>query len=180
MANTNRALPFDDARIRQSWLYVLANDAGLAQSVLDHHEQACPGLWEHSRQLRIRVALAEAIANAVYHGNLELISELREADETAFRALADLRRVQQPYKDRRVHVQITITPASAVYEVRDEGPGFNPAALADPTAPEQMERASGRGLLLIRSFMDEVRHNRRGNLIRMVKLLPKYDTGTVA
>ena len=53
--------------------------------------------------------------------------------------------------------------------VRDEGPGFDPATLPDPTDPSNLERVGGRGLLLIRTFMDEVRHNESGNEITFVK-----------
>ena len=52
--------------------------------------------------------------------------------------------------------------------IRDEGPGFDPTKLPDPTDPANMEKASGRGLLLIRTFMEEVRHNDQGNEITMV------------
>ena len=55
------------------------------------------------------------------------------------------------------------------YAIRDEGPGFDPSTLPDPTDPANLERVSGRGLLLIHAFMDEVRHNPTGNEITMVK-----------
>ena len=48
----------------------------------------------------------------------------------------------------------------AVYVIRDDGPGFDPASLPDPLDPENLEKAGGRGLLLIRTFMDEVRFRR--------------------
>jgi anti-sigma regulatory factor (Ser/Thr protein kinase) len=53
--------------------------------------------------------------------------------------------------------------------IADEGPGFDVTAVPDPTDPENLLKPSGRGLLLIRSFMDEVYHNARGNSITMVK-----------
>ena len=56
-----------------------------------------------------------------------------------------------------------------MYVVRDEGPGFDPSALPDPLDPANMENASGRGLLLIRTFMTEVRHSERGNEITMIR-----------
>jgi anti-sigma regulatory factor (Ser/Thr protein kinase) len=53
--------------------------------------------------------------------------------------------------------------------IRDQGPGFDPTSLPDPTQPENLERAFGRGMLLISTFMDEVRHNEQGNEITMIK-----------
>jgi anti-sigma regulatory factor (Ser/Thr protein kinase) len=57
----------------------------------------------------------------------------------------------------------------AVFVVRDEGPGFDPTSLPDPTDPINLERVSGRGLLLIQTFMDHVEHNETGNQITMIK-----------
>jgi anti-sigma regulatory factor (Ser/Thr protein kinase) len=53
--------------------------------------------------------------------------------------------------------------------VRDEGPGFDPGGLPDPTDPANLERPCGRGLLLMKTFMDEVRYNDRGNEVTMRK-----------
>src|SRR5262249_19808846 len=74
----------------------------------------------------------------------------------------------KPYRSRRVHVTARESPAEAVYVIRDEGPGFDPSKLPDPTDPANLERVTGRGLLLIRTFMDEVHHNPKGNEITMV------------
>ena len=61
------------------------------------------------------------------------------------------------------------TRTEATYVIRDEGRGFDPAALSDPTSPQNLDRLTGRGLFLIRTFMDEVRHNDVGNEITLVK-----------
>ena len=53
--------------------------------------------------------------------------------------------------------------------IRDEGPGFDPNSIPDPTDPANLENVSGRGLLLINAFMDEVTHNEVGNQITMIK-----------
>ena len=53
--------------------------------------------------------------------------------------------------------------------VKDEGPGFKPCQVPDPTTPENLEKPSGRGLLLIRTFMTTVSHNDAGNEITMIK-----------
>ncbi len=55
------------------------------------------------------------------------------------------------------------------FVIRDEGPGFDHRKVSDPTQAENLDRVSGRGLLLIHSFMDEVSYNDRGNEITLVK-----------
>ena len=62
-----------------------------------------------------------------------------------------------------------LSPAEAHFVIRDEGPGFDPSACPDPTDPANLEKRSGRGLLLIRTFMDEVAFNEAGNQITLVK-----------
>jgi hypothetical protein len=57
----------------------------------------------------------------------------------------------------------------ALYVVEDEGPGFDPLTVPDPTDAANLERIGGRGLMLIRTFMDEVEHNERGNRISLRK-----------
>ena len=105
----------------------------------------------------------------MYHGNLELSSALREADCEAYHALAEQRTQQPPYRDRRVFVKATLTEDEAVFTVRDEGPGFDPSLLPDPTNPSNLEKVSGRGILLMRTFMDDVIYNDVGNCVRLVK-----------
>jgi CheY-like chemotaxis protein len=126
-------------------------------------------LCNENGRIRIGVALEEALCNALYHGNLEVSSELRQSGDQPYRALIDRRRMESPYQERVVHVQARMTREEAVFTIRDEGPGFDPSTLPDPTDPANLERASGRGLLLIRTFMDDVSYNSQGNAITMVK-----------
>lgn len=126
-------------------------------------------LCTQSEMVRIGTALTEALANAIDHGNLELDSELREQDDHTYRDLADERKAQSPYKDRRVFVSVRFQSDEAEFVIRDEGPGFDHTDLPDPLDPENMLRASGRGLLLIQAFMDEVRFNDAGNEITLIK-----------
>jgi anti-sigma regulatory factor (Ser/Thr protein kinase) len=62
-------------------------------------------------------------------------------------------------------------PERLTYVIRDEGPGFDPSLLPDPTQPENMTRVSGRGVMLIRTFMDDVSYSSRGTQITMTKKL---------
>jgi anti-sigma regulatory factor (Ser/Thr protein kinase) len=127
---------------------------------------------DRTERIRVGIALHETLVNAIQHGNLELSSDLRQEDEQVFRDLGEERRRQSPYRDRRVRVRATLSRSEAVYVVEDEGPGFDPATVPDPTDPANLERVGGRGLMLIRTFMDEVEHNEKGNRITLRKRYP--------
>jgi CheY-like chemotaxis protein len=124
---------------------------------------------DSAARMQSGVALTEALTNAVYHGNLEVSSDLRQEDERRFFALAEERRGLPPYRDRRVEVHARIDPTAASFVIQDEGPGFDTAKLDRPLDPEDLLRIGGRGLLLIRAFMDEMQHNETGNRITLIK-----------
>jgi serine/threonine-protein kinase RsbW len=95
----------------------------------------------------IDMAVREAVTNAVLHGNKQ--------DESKF-----------------VEVTLTSSAASLEIKVHDEGPGFNPELVPDPTEDENLLKTSGRGIFLMRTFMDEVEWFIRpegGTTVRMVK-----------
>lgn len=127
------------------------------------------GICDGNTRTRVGVALQEAISNAIYHGNLEVSSELRQEDERVFYAEADRRRRIAPFRDRTIHITTELDRESATFRIRDEGPGFDTAALDAPFDPESLMRVGGRGMTLIRAFMDEARHNAEGNEVTMVK-----------
>jgi CheY-like chemotaxis protein/anti-sigma regulatory factor (Ser/Thr protein kinase) len=151
--------------------YVLDNDPALIPEFIRilQEDLDAIGLFDQSSRIRVAVALEEALLNALYHGNLECSSELRQEDDRRYHQLAEQRRQQEPYRSRRLFVEAEVTEAAARFVIRDQGPGFDPASLPDPTDPMNLGRASGRGLLLIRTFMDEVTHNATGNEIRLLK-----------
>jgi hypothetical protein len=125
----------------------------------------------HTR-MRVAVALEEALLNGLYHGNLELGSELREDGGEAYQRAGEQRRRTPPYRERRLYVKAHVSRSEAVFQIQDEGPGFDLRSLPDPTDPTNVGMASGRGLLLIRTFMDEVCFNAAGNQITMIKRQP--------
>ncbi len=127
------------------------------------------GLWGDNERNRIGVALEEALANALYHGNLEVGSELRERNLEAYYKTIDTRRGQSPYQERRIEVEADFSFDRAVFVIRDEGPGFDPTILPDPTDPANLTKPSGRGVLLMRAFMDDVVYNARGNSVVLIK-----------
>lgn len=97
--------------------------------------------------LNLRVALGEALANAILYGN-------------------------QEDGEKRVRVAAEFQAGSAKVTIEDEGEGFDPETVGDPTRPENRDRSNGRGLFLLRALADEVRFNERGNAVTLVVRAP--------
>ncbi len=151
--------------------YRLRTDPGIVQPLIGELQSFLipMGLCDRSTCTLVGIALTEAVQNALYHGNLELVSRLECANPDEYALTARRRFREAPYRHRCVDVAARFSSAEAVYVFRDEGKGFDPARVPDPTAPENIERCSGRGLLLMRTFMDEVRYNAVGNEVTLVK-----------
>lgn len=151
-------------------MFVLENNTTMVPLIIElfQEELAATGLCKAANRTRIGVALEEAMLNGIYHGNLEVSSELKQQGN-AFHELAEKRRFIQPYAKRRLHVRAQLTPQKVTYTIRDEGPGFDVKNLPDPTDPANLEKPSGRGMLLINMFMDSVRYNDTGNEITLEK-----------
>jgi serine/threonine-protein kinase RsbW len=93
----------------------------------------------------IKLALEEALVNAIKHGN-------------------------QMDSEKRVFIVFHVTPERFDIRITDEGEGFNPEEVPDPTLEENVERPCGRGLLLMRGFMTDVQYHGRGNVVSMAKV----------
>ncbi len=151
--------------------FSLQSDYGLFAPLVSYLQEEVTrlGLCDETERMRVGIAVEEALANALYHGNLEVGSHLREEDDKTYYALVEQRRRQAPYRDRRIDVEATLARDGAIIVVRDEGAGFDPSAVPDPTDPDNLEKASGRGLLLMRTFMDQVTYNDVGNAVTLTK-----------
>ncbi len=149
----------------------LDSDPALVPALLGllQDDLAGTNLIDAPTRTRVGVALEEALLNALYHGNLELGPEARHLPEDERARLVAERRRQPAYRHRRLHVYVNLVPADVTYVIRDEGLGFNTAAIPDPADPAYLEKAGGRGLLLIHTFMDRVLYNRTGNQVTLVK-----------
>lgn len=123
----------------------LPSDLQLVEQTVAYLVNRCRGhVRSESRlSLNFRVGVAEALANAILYGN-------------------------RGDPDKRVCLEVSLTPDAVVVEVTDEGHGFDPGAVPDPTLPENLHRAGGRGVFLIRHLMDEVDYGERGNSVRLV------------
>ena len=150
----------------------VTNDESQIQDIISRLELPMVelDLFDEGERMQIAMALDEALLNAMIHGNLEVSSELRQSDDGApYVNMIAKRKQEAPYSDRKVTIKLEASNEKVTFTIRDDGPGFDAAALRDPTDPENIERAGGRGLLLINAFMDEVSHIEVGNEIRMVK-----------
>lgn len=167
----NRLLSFV---VQQDHQFTLGNDTTLIPALITLFQESILGIGicDQAESIRVNMALEEALLNAIYHGNLEVSSRLRndpERGDEPYREEIEKRRRLSPFRERKITVRAHFTTQQAKFVVTDQGPGFDPSTLPDPTDPENIELASGRGLLLIRTFMDEVTHNAAGNEITMIK-----------
>lgn len=149
----------------------LASDPALVPTLTAYLQQNLErlGFADDATRYRVGMAVMEALSNAIIHGNLEVASELRRTDRAAYYQLIAERREREPYASRRVTCIARERPDSVEYAIADEGPGFDPHDLPDPTAPDNLLKVSGRGIMLIRTFMDEVEFSEGGNEITMRK-----------
>lgn len=161
---------------RTEYEFVIENDLGLIPPLVDLLQQVAYGmnLVDTTERRRLGIALDEAILNAMYHGNLELpadnLPEIRPSLRSGQRALMfESRARAEPYKQRRVRILAFITPDEARFVVKDDGKGFDPSIFPDARDPRTLEEEGGRGLVLMKSFMDEVAFSSNGNEVTLIK-----------
>lgn len=99
--------------------------------------------YPEASKFALRLAFEEAVMNAFRHGHEGLPAETP------------------------VRLEWTVGPEHAEISVEDQGPGFKPAEVPDPTLDENLEVPTGRGIMLMRAYMTDVRFNDRGNRITM-------------
>lgn len=151
----------------------IGNDPAAIATVVGYFQQLLEdyGLSNSRDRARAGLALSEALSNAIIHGNLEVPSDLREVGSDAYYDAIEKRRSAEPYSARGVQVKARISQSTATFVIRDQGPGFDRAALPDPTDPANLAKPSGRGLLIMQAYMDLVTWNDTGNEVTMVKSL---------
>lgn len=120
-------------------------DLDVVEEAVDLIARHClaSGLSPRTARFNLRVALSEALANAIVYGN-------------------------QMDPDKRVDVRVEAEGEKLSLCVQDEGDGFDPSVVPNPTLPDAIELTDGRGLFLIQQLVDEVYFNDRGNSICMI------------
>lgn len=125
--------------------YSLPSDTSATLLVIeDLLERLREHAWHEQDLFGVHLALEEALVNAIKHGNAESA-------------------------DKQVEVHCRINGQFVQIEVADEGPGFDPLAVPDPTTEDHVDMPHGRGIMLMRSFMSRVEYNASGNRVLMEK-----------
>lgn len=132
-------------QIREKIEFVFPSAISLMHSILDYLMKRVEKVGViNPESSNLFIALDEAFVNAVKHGNKF------DANKT-------------------VKVSAEVSTKEARFTIEDEGEGFDVSAIPDPTNPENLFKASGRGVLFIHNIMDEVTYNERGNRLTMIK-----------
>jgi serine/threonine-protein kinase RsbW len=128
----------------------IPNDLSSLEEAVDFVMQRCAFCGEDPRRLRLnlRVGLAEALANAMLYGN-------------------------GPDPSKRVKVEVAFRDSAITARITDEGTGFDPLTVPDPTSPANLLKPNGRGIFLMRKLLDEVHFNDQGNSVTLVLRLPQ-------
>jgi serine/threonine-protein kinase RsbW len=129
----------------QDLVLELPTDVGSIGNAVEYVMQRCRTCDQEARRLDLnfRVGLTEALANAMMYGNSH-----------------------DPSK--RVVVEVALQAGRIQARITDQGKGFDPSAVPDPTSPENLTKPCGRGLFLMRQLLDEVSYNDQGNQVTLV------------
>jgi CheY-like chemotaxis protein len=156
--------------------FELTNDPGLIDPLVELIQQMVAGmkLTDATGRFRVGAGLKEALLNAMYRGNLEIsFKDMHDTRESMLAGkgedLLTQRRFAAPYKDRKAKVRISIDPEQARFVIEDEGPGFDPSSVPAAGQPGSLDPQTGRGLVLIRAFFDEVTFDKGGREVTIVK-----------
>ncbi len=138
----------------QELILELPNDIRSIEHAVEYVLRHCSTCCDYARRfnLNFRVGLSEALSNAMLYGN--------DSDP-----------------EKRVRVEVTVRMEEISVRVTDQGVGFDPSTVPDPTLPDNISKTGGRGIFLMKSLMDEVRFNEQGNSVTLVLRL-EGESGT--
>jgi CheY-like chemotaxis protein/anti-sigma regulatory factor (Ser/Thr protein kinase) len=154
--------------------FVIGSDLQLIRVIAGYLQQLlrCMPLGDETERLRVGIAVEEALKNAYYHGSLEVSTGTGWPNRKMMPQLVEARQAEEPYRNRKIFVEASVSRAEARFTIRDEGPGFDVAKLPAATDNINLAPTSGRGLALMRTIMDEVLFNAVGNEVTLIKRPP--------
>jgi serine/threonine-protein kinase RsbW len=133
----------------EHWIWrsdrVIPSETAAGRRVLEEVlDQLKAQRWVPRDIFAVHLAMHEALVNAITHGN-------------------------QLAADKCVQVSCRMSPNLVRIEITDEGNGFDPVSVPDPTDPDRLESPTGRGVMLIKAFMSRVEFNEKGNQVLLEK-----------
>lgn len=166
-----------DCTVENRLVFELPNKPSLLTTAIDLTMQLASGMQLLSGvdRYRVGIALQQALSNAMYRGNLQLSfadwhqSSAEDNGHSQSDPLVAERLQQAPFKDRKIHFDARLMRDLIRIVIRDEGHGFDTRSLIDECDPQAISSERGRGLVLIRNFMDKVSFNSSGNEITLIK-----------
>ncbi len=157
--------------IRETKTIVTGNALGAIYSIVHELTRAIANFPSEAESMQ--TGLLEMITNAIEHGNLDITYEEKQKalQDGRLDELYENKAQAMPYKERKVTIRYEFDPEKVIYTICDQGDGFDWRSLPDPTDPENLMAASGRGIFMTRLYMDEVVYNDTGNEVTIVKYL---------
>ena len=156
--------------------FELPNDPDLISPLVGLLMQVVGGmeLLGGMEMVRLGVAIEHALVNAMYRGNLQLGPSVTPTNRAiifdgATSDLIERRKIEEPYKDRKVFVEAIAQHDEIKIIIRDEGNGFDQSKVPDVVDPDVLDSESGQGLVLMKSFADQLSFNDIGNEVTMIK-----------
>ena len=142
-------LPFIELNLS----FDIPSDVRYIRSIIWHIYQMSKqlGFPEKEFNLRVKLALDEALCNSIRHGNKEDIN-------------------------KKVKIEVQISPEKLCFKISDEGEGFDVSSLPDPKDPENLNNEGGRGVLLMAYYMDKIEYNEKGTEVILTKYARMADT----
>lgn len=155
----------------------ISSDPNVVEPLVDvvHQELIAGGTGDRTDRVRTCIALAEALLNAILHGNLQMsheeIAELKASDAKGALERAIREKLERPYYARRtVTLSVSISAEAAKFIVQDDGMGFDVEIDATGQAEDYLQRGHPRGLILIQSLMDTVEFDSTVNQLALTHI----------
>lgn len=129
--------------------------------------------FKFSELEKMRVGISEMLTNSIEHGNLEITSDekFKATEEGTYYDLLKERLSKKELAERTTHINIDLRDNTLTVTITDQGKGFDTTKLPDPTDTEHLLKLHGRGIFITRMYFSEIKYNKKGNEVTLVKRL---------
>ena len=130
--------------------------------------------FKFSELEKMRVGISEMLTNSIEHGNLEITAEekFKATEEGTYYKLLNERLSNKELAERTTHINIDLRDNTLTVTITDQGNGFDTTKFPDPTDTEHLLKLHGRGIFITRMYFSEIKYNKKGNEVTLIKRLP--------